>query len=450
MNLEGLSTELESLDRFKLDQSLEKSEQNRTQRIKNTVKQQVIDRIDNWDTDSSITSFDDLEDLGNFSSSNSLNLVSANIQDYFRSGNNSSINEIIENYSSETQVQDFQHSSICGCFACCSNRPNAQNNATQGDQYFENGASFNASSRKWSQPGGRGNAVNITYSFGNLLNGGLNGISAEQAEAAIEEAFGTWSDYAPLNFTEVEDSSNSQIRIGYDYIDGPSNTLAFAYFPTNGDITFDSGDRWNTSLFLETAVHEIGHSLGLEHESGTSAIMNPSIQNRYNGLGSAFLLQDDINGIRSIYGSGRGSVNPLGGTPPNPDPTPDPIPTPSGRRKINGTMGDDVLVGNDRDNRIRGYAGDDYLEGGKGNDNIKGGKGADIFAFKSLDGSVDTIKDFDINEGDRIEVDRAGFGSSNGFTYNENTGNLAFNNQEFAVLENKPTFSDVANGFSVA
>ena len=324
-----------------------------------------------------------------------------------------------------------------------------ENNATQGEQYFENIAFFNAGGSKWSQPGGKGNPVNITYSFGNLLDGGLNGISAEQVETAIEEAFGEWAKVAPLNFTEVEDSSNSQIRIGYDYIDGQNGTLAYAYFPTNGDITFDSGENWNTSLFLETAVHEIGHSLGLDHESGTGAIMNPSIQNRYNGLGSAFLLQDDINGIRSIYGNGSGSVNPLGGTPPNPEPTPGPTPTPSGPRKINGTSGNDILTGNDRDNRIRGYAGDDYLEGGKGDDNIKGGSGADTFAFKSLDGSVDVIKDFSIAEGDRLEVSRSGFGSSSGFSYNESTGSLAFDNEQFAMLENKPSFSDVSSAFVI-
>ena len=33
--------------------------------------------------------------------------------------------------------------------------------------------------------------------------------------------------------------------------------------------------------------------------------MNPSVQNRYSGLGTAFLLTDDINGIRSLYGEGQ-------------------------------------------------------------------------------------------------------------------------------------------------
>ena len=63
-------------------------------------------------------------------------------------------------------------------------------------------------------------------------------------------------------------------------------------------------------------------------------------------------------------------------------------------------------------NRVRGFVGDDYLEGGKGNNNIKGGKGADTFAFKSLDGSIDVIKNFYFVEGDRFEVFLADFTNS--------------------------------------
>ena len=451
MNLETLQTVLESLKTFKLDNSLGESEQ---YRIKNNLRQQVIDWSDNWNTKNVTTGSDSTEDTLNPRPKNSLNFISKDIKDYFRAGNDSLVTEILDNYSIEIQAKDFQHSNLCGCSSCCGNQIDGKNNATQEGSRFENRSFFNASDLKWSQPGGLGSPVNITYSFSNLLDGGLNGISAEQAEAAIEEALAEWSQYAPLEFTEVTDSSSVQIRIGHDYIDGQSNTLAFAYFPGNadisGDITFDSGDSWNTSLFLETAVHEIGHSLGLGHQSGgTNAIMNPTIQNRYNGPGSAFLYQDDIDGIRSIYGSGRGSVNPLGGNPPNSDTTPDTIPTPSEPTRINGTGGDDVLIGNDKNNRIRGFGGGDYIKGGKGNDNVKGGKGADVFAFDSLNDGLDTIKDYSLAEGDRIQVSRAGFGSSNGFTYNERTGNLSFNNEQIIFLENKPSFFDVASGFVI-
>ena len=488
-----------------LDRYLGESEQYRIknplkqQRIKNILRQQVI----KWNKNNATRGFDSTENTVNLRPNNSLNFVAKDIKVYFRAGKDSFVNEILDNYPVEIQVKDFQHSSLCSCCSCGSN----QINATQEGSRFENVAFFNGTGGKWSQPGGLGNVVNITYSYSNLLDGSIVGISNSDIKTAIEEAFGVWSSVAPLNFTEVEDSSgNSQIRIGQEYIDGRSGTLAFAYFPTNGDIRFDNGENWNRSLFLETAVHEIGHSLGLDHESGTSAIMNPTIQNRYNGLGTAFLYQDDINGIRSIYGSGNGSVNPLVSTPPTP--TPDSTTTPSG---FDGTNGDDVLIGNSQPNLIRGFGGNDYIEGGfgidtldggQGNDTvsysygssaftwdmstdrlnfrsgasetvrnfenvigskgsdriitngvdntIEGGNGADAFVFSSLDGSFDRIVDYSRAEGDIIEVSRLGFGTGSRFSYSSGSGILYYGNQEFVVLENKPTFSDVAAGFVVS
>jgi len=53
-----------------------------------------------------------------------------------------------------------------------------------------------------------------------------------------------------------------------------------------------------TSYDLQTVIlHENGHVVGLDHSSDTNAVMYPSYQQADCTLG-----QDDINGIRSIYG----------------------------------------------------------------------------------------------------------------------------------------------------
>jgi Matrixin/SdrD B-like domain/Bacterial pre-peptidase C-terminal domain len=190
---------------------------------------------------------------------------------------------------------------------------------------------FTASGDKWPQPGGLGTTAVITYSFSNLLDGGLlGGLSASAIQTGIEEALNLWASFSPLKFVAVSDSgplpddldtsypagSNPDIRFGRHDIDGDSGVLAHAFFPTGtglaGDVHFDSGDTWsigpggNSIDLIEVAVHEIGHSLGLGHEpsppGGMDAIMNPFYGERYDGFGTSFLLDDDVAGVQSLYG----------------------------------------------------------------------------------------------------------------------------------------------------
>jgi hypothetical protein len=77
------------------------------------------------------------------------------------------------------------------------------------------------------------------------------------------------------------------------------------------DVIFNRNEAWNSyrgnrrsgaTDILRVALHEFGHTLGLDHpdEAGQNvdAIMNSRISNRDS------LAADDINGARSLYGSG--------------------------------------------------------------------------------------------------------------------------------------------------
>lgn len=82
--------------------------------------------------------------------------------------------------------------------------------------------------------------------------------------------------------------------------DGAGGVKAHAFYPNNGgDIHFDDDETWTRGNLLPIAVHEIGHSLGLSHSNVPGSIMTPILTS----LSSKVVLtDDDVNGIRAIYG----------------------------------------------------------------------------------------------------------------------------------------------------
>ncbi len=62
--------------------------------------------------------------------------------------------------------------------------------------------------------------------------------------------------------------------------------------------------------------------------------------------------------------------------------------------KINGTPGDDVLVGTDADERLNGQAGNDSIDGGAGSDEVQAASGDDtaIYGFRENEGASDDYK----------------------------------------------------------
>ncbi len=170
----------------------------------------------------------------------------------------------------------------------------------------KNVSRFVAQGNKWPKK-------DLTYGFQNFT----PDLSAQDVRTAIAAAFNLWSQVTPLTFREIDISSNPDIRILFvrgdhgdgSVFDGVGNVLAHAFFPPPnggalaGDTHFDDAETWSVTIpvrgidLVTVAAHEFGHALGLAHSQVREALMAPT----YRGA-RRFLAQDDINGIRAIYG----------------------------------------------------------------------------------------------------------------------------------------------------
>jgi hypothetical protein len=144
-------------------------------------------------------------------------------------------------------------------------------------------------------------------------------------QSQILKAAQAWAQQANVNFAVVNDNGAASgsgsyqqgdpgmgdIRVGgYNF---GNSTLAMAYQPPPGnnysiagDIVFNTGKTWaegRTYDLFTVALHEMGHALGLDESSSTSAAMYGSYTGVKNGLSS-----DDIAGIQAIYGARTGDA----------------------------------------------------------------------------------------------------------------------------------------------
>ncbi|XP_056417530.1 stromelysin-1-like isoform X1 [Hyla sarda] len=161
-------------------------------------------------------------------------------------------------------------------------------------------------------------------------------ITNSEVDYAIAQAFRLWSEVTPLNFRQTY-SGEADIMISFGYrnhgdffpFDGPSGILAHAFAPGNeigGDVHFDEEETWtlgrqDTNIFL-VALHELGHSLGLEHSRSEQAIMYPMLlETSFVDPTKFKLFKDDIEGIQALYGTRKTNV-PKPYPPVNPPPRP--------------------------------------------------------------------------------------------------------------------------------
>ncbi|EYC20831.1 hypothetical protein Y032_0021g450 [Ancylostoma ceylanicum] len=139
-------------------------------------------------------------------------------------------------------------------------------------------------------------------------------------DATITRALAEWQKHANLEFRRAQDPIlNMKFGVGYHQCEYPftSSVLAHAFRPRTtsfepkddpsnliGDIHFNDDVPWSSPLLLATAIHEIGHSLGLPHVlNDVNSIMYPILVE-----GQQFT-PHDIKTIQEMYGPpvGRGS-----------------------------------------------------------------------------------------------------------------------------------------------
>ena len=209
---------------------------------------------------------------------------------------------------------------------------------------------------------------------------------------------------------------------GNDYLVGtPTNDIIYGY---NGDDTLDGGSGAD-------ALYG-GYGSDTYYVDNVGDVL---IEDSDSALGGVDRVFSTVNftlgfGLENLTLTGAGNINGL----------------------VNGTGNDNnnVITGNSVDNILSGGLGNDTLIGGLGhdtligglsNDTLIGGLGADTFVFNNRSEGVDIIKDFQWTEGDTIQLSKIGFGATSlsQFNYNNLNGNLSFQGNTFAIIENKPS-----------
>ena len=318
--------------------------------------------------------------------------------------------------------------------------------------------------------------------FVGYTDGVLRGIDSD-GQAEIRQALSAWESVSGVTFEEVAwdpDLSDTAVEIVFGWqspadSDGRGGLVGTAVilkslndpcgwpYQFEGNETaiyFDPLDfRWDFGSssygtptqaerndFYNTALHEIGHAIGIGHSNVTGTVMSgddgePGTGTPYTVYGGqrATLTADDIAAAVALYGPAATATPPPG------------VPPGTGTQYTNtviGTPGEDRLYGGPGNDVMTGGAGRDLLAGGPGNDLLLGGHegatlfgqgGADVFVYT---GGRNWFMDFDAAQGDRIaglSRDALNTGTADGSIRVQQSG------EHYAIYWGDTPFGDDAN-----
>ena len=178
--------------------------------------------------------------------------------------------------------------------------------------------------KRYALQGSRWKKRRLTYKVGRYP----SKLSRAEVDADVGKAFKMWAKASGLTFVRKY-SGNVDIEIRFenyyhgdeDAFDGPGGMVAHAFFPEfGGDAHFDNKELWTVNKYtvmiistvnlsmiislqgtnlLQATLHEIGHSLGLQHSNVSKAMMAPY----YRGWDPFMSLsEDDVAAVKDLYG----------------------------------------------------------------------------------------------------------------------------------------------------
>ncbi|KAJ7357480.1 hypothetical protein OS493_024996 [Desmophyllum pertusum] len=199
-------------------------------------------------------------------------------------------------------------------------------NEKQDELQTTGGGSISRRKKRYNLQGTYWRKTDLTYRFLSFT----SDLPVEDQKNILRKMIAFWPKYTKeMKITEQADPSvpdddvDILIRFVRRYhndpypFDGQGGTLAHAYYPHNGrglsgDAHFDDDEpfttRTSSGINLDwVAIHEFGHSFGLEHSNVRESIMYPW----YKGfIENIDLTYDDIQGIQALYGKPTTTVAP--------------------------------------------------------------------------------------------------------------------------------------------